>query len=47
MVTPHHEGVVIDAASPPQLLWECYDELFENVIPTYAADYSGAGSLAY
>jgi hypothetical protein len=35
METPHYDGVVFEAASPPKLLWECCDELFETVIPDY------------
>lgn len=33
--TPHYDGVVFEAASPPKLLWECCNELFETVIPDY------------
>ncbi|RLM62580.1 hypothetical protein [Halorubrum sp. Atlit-26R] len=35
---PEYERVVLEAASPPKLLWECCDELFENVIPDYTAE---------
>lgn len=35
METPHHEGVVFEAESPPKLLWECCDKLFEEILPTY------------
>lgn len=35
---PEYETVVLEAASPPKLLWECCDELFENVIPDYTAE---------
>ncbi len=38
MDTPHHEGVVFEAESPPKLLWECCDDLFENVIPMYTEE---------
>ena len=39
MEVPHYEGVVFEAASPPKLLWECCDELFENVLPNYTAEH--------
>lgn len=35
METPEYEGVVFEAASPPKLLWECCDALFEDVLPSY------------
>jgi hypothetical protein len=35
METLHYDGVVFEAASPPKLLWECCDELFETVIPDH------------
>lgn len=38
METPHREGVVFEAASPPRLLWECCGNLFETVIPNYTAE---------
>jgi hypothetical protein len=38
METPEYEGVVFDAESPPKLLWECCDELFENVLLDYTAE---------
>ncbi|EMA53458.1 MULTISPECIES: hypothetical protein [Halococcus] len=34
METPHHEGVVFEAESPPKLLWECCSELFEEILFT-------------
>ena len=37
METPHDEGAVFEAESPPRLLRECCDELFETVIPVYTA----------
>lgn len=36
--TPAYEAVVFEASSPPKLLWECCDELFNRVIPEYTAD---------
>jgi hypothetical protein len=38
METPHHEGIGFEVESPPKLLWECCDRLFEDVIPKYTAD---------
>jgi hypothetical protein len=38
METPHHEGITFEVESPPKLLWECCDRLFEDVIPKYTAD---------
>ncbi|WP_136591247.1 hypothetical protein [Salinigranum halophilum] len=38
METPHYEGVVFEAASPPKLLWECCGELFEDVVPNYTTE---------
>jgi hypothetical protein len=38
METPHYEQAVFEAASPPKLLWECCDELLENVIPAHTAE---------
>ena len=35
METPHREGVAFDAKSPPRLLWECCEGLFEEVIPEH------------
>ena len=35
---PEYEAVVFEASSPPKLLWECCDELFESVIPEYTAE---------
>lgn len=35
METPQYEGAVFEADSPPKLLWECCDDLFETVIPDY------------
>ena len=37
METPAYEKAVFEAVSPPKLLWECCDELFENIIPEYTA----------
>jgi len=38
METPTSEAVVFEASSPPKLLWECCDDLFNNVIPSYTAE---------
>jgi len=38
MEIPHHEGVELEAQVPAKLLWECCEDLFENVIPKYTAD---------
>lgn len=34
---PHYEEAVFEAESPPKLLWECCNSLFEDVIPDYTA----------
>ncbi|SFG90534.1 hypothetical protein SAMN04488063_3234 [Halopelagius inordinatus] len=38
METPHYEEAVFEAESPPKLLWECCNDLFETVIPDYTAE---------
>ena len=38
METPRREGAVFEAESPPKLLWECCDVLFEDVIPRYTKE---------
>ncbi|MDB2224441.1 hypothetical protein PM023_07125 [Halorubrum ezzemoulense] len=38
METPAYEAVVFEAASPPKLLWECCEDLFNNVIPDYTGE---------
>ena len=38
MENPHYEQAVFEATSPPKLLWECCDELFEKIIPAHTAE---------
>ena len=38
METPAYEGVAFEAASPPKLLWECCEDLFNNVIPDHTGE---------
>jgi hypothetical protein len=38
METPHYEGAMFEAESPPKLLWECRDDLFRTVIPDYTEE---------
>ncbi|PSQ53219.1 hypothetical protein BRD20_03280 [Halobacteriales archaeon SW_8_65_20] len=35
MERPAYESTVFEAESPPKLLWECCEALFEDVIPEY------------
>jgi len=35
METPHYEEAVFESESPPKLVWECCDDLFETVISDY------------
>ena len=35
MESPTYSEAVFDASSPPVLLWECCDDLFEHVLPKY------------
>lgn len=38
METPNYDEAVFKAKSPPKLLWECCDRLFETVLPENMAD---------
>jgi hypothetical protein len=38
MERPEYDGVVFEAESPPKLLWECCQALFEDVIPEYTTE---------
>lgn len=34
---PIYEAALFDATSPPRILWEALEQLFDDVIPSYAA----------
>ncbi|ERG93664.1 hypothetical protein [Haloquadratum walsbyi] len=38
MERPEYDGVIFEAESPPKLLWECCQALFEDVIPEYTSE---------
>ena len=38
METPNYEDAVFEAESPPKLLWECCNDLFETVVPKNTAE---------